>query len=139
MTTRVSFSMSVTSASRLPSTNVFTVPTARATELSARSSSTRSLTSADDMPDRSRMKARTRRSFWPSASVNCASSVTDAKRSSLPLPKVSLAAERFRSISLPSSPCPLRAFADASSRWLRVPSLLTPFGPSASDRSRRLA
>ena len=85
------------------------------------------------------MKARTSRSLLPSTCENFASCVTVANRSPLPWPNVSAASESRVSIWLPSRPSPFRFLAPAWSRWSRVPSLFTPLGPSASERSRRLA
>ncbi len=135
----VSFWTSVTSACRLSCTNVFTVPTESATACSAFWISARSETRDAETPARSLTNARTSLSLVASVSVNWASSVTVSNSGPAPSPNVAAAAESWRIISLPRWPWPSSAFAPASSRWLRVPSLLTPLGPSASARSRMLA
>ena len=137
--TRLSFSMSVTRARRLSLTKLSTVPTARATELSAAWSSWRSVTRLLETPARSATNARTSSSLRASVSVKIASCSTVSNRSPLPSPKVVAASERLRSIWLPRAPLPSSAFAPARRVRSRVPSALTPLGPSAEVRSRSAA
>ena len=138
---RVSFSMSVTSAFRLSWTKRLDGADRVRDGRAAPSGSRRAReTSWRRDAGQVRMNARTSSSFSASVLVKLREARSTVSNSGpLPSPNVAAAAESCRIISLPRAPLPSSALAPASSRWSSVPSLLTPLGPSASDRSRRLA